>query len=56
MRNLSWVLILAAFATATPSLTAQTKWESVVSKEGQFSVEMPVKPAIKPPAPRDRSN
>jgi regulation of enolase protein 1 (concanavalin A-like superfamily) len=45
MRVLSVVLVLAA--VGTPQAAAQPAWETVTSKEGQFSVEMPVKPSIK---------
>src|SRR5439155_620645 len=42
MRLFSLVLILAA----APSASAQMPWESVTSKEGGFTVEMPAKPSL----------
>ena len=39
---LALVLLAAGFAPAT----AQTPWEAVISKEGQFTVQMPTKPDI----------
>jgi regulation of enolase protein 1 (concanavalin A-like superfamily) len=44
MRVLPFVLALAV-AWGPPAL-AQSAWETVTSKEGQFTVEMPVKPNI----------
>ncbi len=44
MRHLSRLLILAA-AAVTPA-AAQTPWETVASKAGQFTVEMPAKADI----------
>jgi hypothetical protein len=46
MRNLYCLLALVVFVEASPRATAQTKWETVTSKEGQFTVEMPKEPDI----------
>lgn len=52
MRNLIWLLTLVAFGGGValiPSTSAQPavrQWESITSKEGRFSVEMPAKPDI----------
>lgn len=46
MRNLCWLLALFVCLESSPRATAQAAWETVTSKEGQFSVEMPVKPDI----------
>jgi len=52
MRHLFWLLTLAAvggavcFGPPASAQTAQKAWESVTSKEGQFSVEMPKKPDV----------
>jgi regulation of enolase protein 1 (concanavalin A-like superfamily) len=43
MRTLSAVVLAAAFSAPT---FAQSAWESVTSKEGGFSVEMPKKPSF----------
>jgi regulation of enolase protein 1 (concanavalin A-like superfamily) len=39
-------LVLALASTCGPPALAQAPWETVTSKEGQFTVEMPVKPNI----------
>ncbi len=39
-------LTLALAAVWCPQVSAQTAWGAVTSKEGQFTVEMPVKPTI----------
>lgn len=44
MRGLRWLLVLGAVVGASPVATAQAKWESVTSKEGRFTVEMPKPP------------
>jgi regulation of enolase protein 1 (concanavalin A-like superfamily) len=44
VRSRFFVLLLAAAWTSQAA--AQTSWEVVTSKEGQFIVEMPVKPSI----------
>jgi regulation of enolase protein 1 (concanavalin A-like superfamily) len=44
MRSLSFALALAVLWSVEAS--AQNSWESVTSKEGQFAVEMPVKPTL----------
>ncbi len=45
MRSLAGLLVLIVLGELSPA-TAQTAWESVTSKEGQFTVEMPTKPDI----------
>lgn len=47
MRKLYWFLSVAVFVEASSLATAQTTWETVTSKEGQFTVEMPKQPDIK---------
>src|SRR5262245_64197678 len=46
MRILFGLLSLFVSGALAPVASAQTAWETVTSKEGQFSVEMPTKPAI----------
>ena len=46
MRTLSWLFAVLVLADTSPPATAQTAWETVTSKEGQFTVEMPTKPDI----------
>ena len=45
MRKLCGLLVVVVVA-ASPRATAQTTWETVTSKEGQFTVEMPKRPDI----------
>lgn len=45
-RNLSVLPALLALLGPAPPAAAQTEWETVTSKEGQFTVEMPKKPDI----------
>jgi regulation of enolase protein 1 (concanavalin A-like superfamily) len=44
MRLASFLLVLAL--AWSPQASAQTAWESITSKEGQFTVDMPAKPSI----------
>src|SRR5437867_4454468 len=46
MRKFIWLLSLTVFVEVSPQATAQTIWETVTSKEGQFTVEMPKQPDI----------
>jgi regulation of enolase protein 1 (concanavalin A-like superfamily) len=46
MRVCALTAVVALAAAGTPPAPAQTPWETVTSKEGQFTVEMPVKPTI----------
>jgi regulation of enolase protein 1 (concanavalin A-like superfamily) len=47
MRRFSCVLIVALTLTFAPWAAAEEKWQTVTSKEGKFTVEMPGKPTIK---------
>jgi preprotein translocase subunit SecD len=44
MRKVSFTLLLT-FVLVLPALAQPTAWETVTSKEGQFTVEMPTKPS-----------
>src|SRR5262245_60365226 len=46
MRACSGLLAFVVLGGLAPQADAQTPWETVTSKEGQFTVEMPVKPDI----------
>lgn len=46
MRKLCRLLVLVIFVETSPLAIAQTTWETVTSKEGQFAVEMPRRPNI----------
>src|SRR4051812_24494979 len=46
MGKLSGFLALVTLGVSAAPGSAQTAWETVTSKEGQFTVEMPTKPDI----------
>ena len=54
MRKLSFALTLAV-ALVIPAFAQPADWETVTSKEGQFTVEMPTKPSLKHTRTRNRA-